>query len=111
MNGEGTEKGEMGKKGKMGKKRVRPACLDPESEQYRKHRWIWWGADARFRRCRRCGLTEAIQVSNEARYGYGEVIVDRPLAHHHVYAVSPLDGRYERCACGASRQARKVGVA
>ena len=101
----------MGKKCKMGKKRVRPACLDPESEQYRKHRMEFWGADARFRRCRRCGLTEAIQVSNEARFGRGEPIAERPLAHHHVYAVSLLDGRYERCGCGASRKARKVGVA
>ena len=85
----------------------KPACADPESEEYGRHRWSEWGADARFRRCRRCGTVSAQDISHEARYARAP-ITERPVAHHHTFEPSLLDRRYERCFCGAVREAEKA---
>jgi len=108
----------MAQKGSKGSRReqqkrekpARPACVDPASDQYGRHRWVEWGSDQRFKRRRWCGCVEASHISDEARYGERR-IPERPSAHHHTFEPSLLDRRYERCACGASRKAGKVGAA
>lgn len=92
---------------KQKEKRERPACADPASDQYGKHRWVFWGADGRFARCRWCGRAEASHISDEARYAKVP-IVDRPLHHGHTFEPYPFDRRFERCACGASRKAQQA---
>ena len=81
----------------------KPACADPDSAQYGQHHWTEWGADARFRRCRRCGTVSAEDISHEARYARVP-ITERRMAHHHLFEPSLLDTRYERCFCGATRK-------
>ena len=85
----------------------KPACTDPESEEYGRHRWSEWGGDSRFQRCRRCGSVSAQDISHEARYARVP-ITERPVAHHHTFEPSLLDRRYERCFCGAVREAEKA---
>jgi hypothetical protein len=85
----------------------KPACADPESAQYGHHHWVEWGGDSRFQRCRRCGTVIAQDISNEARYARVP-ITERAVVHHHTFEPSLLDGRYERCFCGATRIAESV---
>ena len=85
----------------------KPACADPESEEYGRHRWSEWGGDSRFQRCRRCGSVSAQDISHEARYARVP-ITERPVAHHHTFEPSLLDTRYERCFCGATRRATRT---
>lgn len=100
----------MARQRKQKEKRDRPLCADPASDQYGRHRWVEWGADPRFKRCRWCSCADASDISDEARYGERR-IPERPMAHHHTFEPYPFDRRYERCACGASRKAGKVGAA
>ena len=93
--------------GQKREKRLKPPCADPESGEYGKHRWSFWGADARFARCRWCGKLEASSVSNEARYARVP-IAERAVAHHHLFEPSLLDTRYERCSCGATRRVQST---
>ena len=93
--------------GQKREKRLKPPCADPESGEYGKHRWSFGGADARFARCRWCGKLEASSVSNEARYARVP-IAERAVAHHHLFELSPLDTRYERCFCGATRASERI---
>lgn len=91
-------------------KRDWPPCADPASDRYGNlgnHAWMTWGADPRFKRCRWCGCVEAIAISDEARYGRGQRIPDRPKYHGHTFEPYPFDQRFERCACGASRKASR----
>ena len=84
----------------------KPACADPESEEYGRHRWSEWGGDSRFQRCRRCGTVSAQDISDEARYARVP-ITERQAAHHPTFEPSLLDTRYERCFCGATRRATR----